>query len=157
MKEFDTVIRKVKNRKATFIVLPFNAGKVYGSRKTNVLISFDGNECQGTCLKIKGSNRFYVAIPANIRQLLTKEAGEIVHVVIKKNEEATDIKIPRELSDILQKDIKVKEYFKSLSAHKQEQLAKYVSSADRAEIKNKRVAKIYLTLSKETESLPMYH
>ena len=111
---------------------PFGWVKVKGS--------IDGYEIKDYRLQptIKGDNRLFLAVKAEIRKAIKKEAGDIVHIILYKDNDP--LEIPEELIICLKDESDVYEKFQQLKESEQRAFVDWIYAAKTSETKVKRIA-----------------
>lgn len=137
-KEFKAQIKKVENKNASYIEIPFDVEKVYGKRRVKVKATFDLIEYRGSIVKM-GMPCFIIGITKEIREKLNKTFGDIITVEIEEDLEDRTIEIPKEFEEELNKNYKAKDFFKSLSFSMKKKYINSINSAKKEETKFKRI------------------
>ena len=112
---------------------PFGWVKVKGS--------IDGYKIKNYRLQptIKGDNRLFLAVKAEIRKAIKKEAGDYVHIILYLDNDP--LKIPEELLLCLQEEQEASRFFNSLSESEQHNYVNWIYSAKTDQTKVNRIAK----------------
>ena len=123
-----TIIPEVLPDKHT----PFGWVKVKGS--------IDGYEIKNYNLQPteKGDNRLFLAVKAEIRKAIKKEAGDYVHVILYRDN--SPLEIPEELIVCLKEEPETYERFLQLKKSEQRAFIDWIYSAKTDETKVKRIA-----------------
>jgi len=110
---------------------PFGWVKVKGS--------IDGFEIKDYRLQptVKGDNRLFLAVKAEIRKVIKKEAGDYVHIILYLDNDA--LEIPEELIVCLKDEPKAYEKFQQLKESEQRAFLNWIYSAKTDETKVKRM------------------
>jgi Uncharacterized protein conserved in bacteria len=111
---------------------PFGWVKVKGS--------IDGYEIKNYNLQPteKGDNRLFLAVKAEIRKAIKKEAGDYVHIILYRDN--APFEIPEELILCLKEEPNAYEKFQQLKASKQRAFVDWIYSAKTDETKVNRIA-----------------
>ncbi|MBQ9253884.1 MAG: DUF1905 domain-containing protein [Bacteroidales bacterium] len=83
--EFDAIIIKNPDMDATYIEFPWNCKEEFGSYRVKVEATFDGETYKGLLCRM-GTENSIIGITKAIRQKISKQAGDRVHVTIRKIE-----------------------------------------------------------------------
>ncbi|MCL2245836.1 MAG: YdeI/OmpD-associated family protein [Lentimicrobiaceae bacterium] len=110
---------------------PFSWVKVKGS--------IDGYEISKYHLMPSGKGSLMLAVKAEIRKKIKKQAGDYVHVVLYPDNEP--LEIPEELLSCLQDDAQAWHSFNSLNEREQHSYVKWIYSAKTEQTKVDRIAK----------------
>ena len=119
---------------------PFGWVKVKGS--------IDGYEIKDYRLQptVHGDNRLFLAVKAEIRKAIKKEAGDYVHIILYRDNDP--LEIPEELIICLKDDSDAYERFQKLKESEQRVFIKWIYSAKTDETKVKRIAETIDKLAK---------
>ena len=110
--------------------------------------SIDGYEIKNYHLlpTVKGDNRLFICVKAEIRKAIKKEAGDYVHIILYPDNDL--LEIPKELLLCLQEDEEALQFFNSLSESEQNNYVKWIYSAKTDQTKVNRIAKTLDRLKK---------
>ena len=98
-----------------FAEFPFESAKEFGTRKAiHVKATFDG-EMYRMSLLPHGNGTHWLNLKKEIRDAIGKTEGDTVHIIIEKDENPPEIKIPSYLEWLLENDPDMMKRFKSLS------------------------------------------
>ncbi|ADL53158.1 YdeI/OmpD-associated family protein [Clostridium cellulovorans] len=151
--EFDAIIKGQELIDGAFIEFPYVVEEEFGTKgRVKVAVTFDGYEYRGSLVKM-GHTCHILGITQKIRKEINKQPGEIVHVVLKKDEEPRVVEVPEDLQEELNKNIEAAEFFKSLSYTNQKKFVSWILSAKKAETRSKRIMDTIFML-KEKEVRP---
>lgn len=117
---------------------PFSWVKVRGS--------IDGFEIKKHHLMPSGKGELILAVKAEIRKKIKKQAGDYVHIILYPDNEP--LEISEELLLCLQDDPEAKKFFDSLNEDEQHNYVKWIYSAKTEQTKVDRIAKALVRLSK---------
>lgn len=81
--EFDAVIKKVPDIDGAYIEIPFDVNETFGKGRVKVNAAFDGVEYEGSLVRM-GTPGHIIGIRKDIRKLINKQPGDIVHVTVKE-------------------------------------------------------------------------
>ena len=84
--KFEAEIKKNPDIDATYIEIPFDVEKEFGSKRVKVVATFDNVKYRGSIGKI-GFPCYIIGITKEIRKQICKEAGDTIKVEIQKDEE----------------------------------------------------------------------
>jgi hypothetical protein len=137
--EFDAVIIKHDSIDATFIEFPFNVEQEFGVKgQVKVKATFDGYEYRGS-LASMAHPCHCLGITQKIRKEINKQAGDMVHVVIIKDDAARVVELTEDFRALLEENHEAKNTFNSLSYINQKKLADWIAAAKKIETRNKRL------------------
>lgn len=83
--EFDAIIKKVPDIDGAYINFPYDVRAEFGKGRVKVKATFDGVEYLGSLVRMKTPNHI-IGLRKDIRKLINKQPGDIVHVVIQERE-----------------------------------------------------------------------
>ena len=120
---------------------PFGFMKVKGS--------IDGYELKNFHLlpSVKGDDRLFLTVKADIRKAIKKEAGDYVHIILYPDNDP--LEVPEELMLCLQEDSEACRFFNSLRESEQQNYVKWIYSAKTDKTKVDRIAKTLDRLAKK--------
>jgi hypothetical protein len=137
--EFDALIKKQDSIDAAFIEFPYNVEEEFGVKgMVKVKATFDGVEYQGSLAKM-GYHCHCLGITKKIRKEINKGAGDIVHVVITKDDTSRVVELPEELRKLLEENEELKSIFSSLSYTNQKEYSEWIKSAKKIETRDRRL------------------
>ncbi len=147
--EFDAVIKKQEDIDGAYIEFPYNVEEEFGVKgQVKVKVTFDGYEYRGSLVKM-GHPSHCVGITKKIRSEINKQPGDIVHIVLIKDESIRTVEIPEELKELLEGNKEALEFFNTLSYSNQKKYTDWITSAKKMETKNKRLNEAIKMLSKK--------
>jgi len=89
---FETVIEKVPDQDAAYVVVPFDIKAIYGKGRLKVHATFDGEPYDGSIVNmgvknVDGSICYIIGIRKDIRAKIGKQAGDCVSVTIEPRQD----------------------------------------------------------------------
>ena len=146
--EFDAVIKKHDSINAAFIEFPYNAEEKFGVKgQIKVKATFDGYKYQGSLAKM-GHHCHCLGITQKIRKEINKEPGDIVHVVITKDNTIRTVELLEDFNELLEENEDAKIFFSSLSYTNQKKYVEWIKSARKIETRDRRIKDSILMLLK---------
>jgi len=88
-----------------------------------------------------GHDCHILGITQEIRSIIRKQPGDIVHVVLKQDDSPRVVEIPEDFSRLLEEYEQAKKFFNSLSYTNKKAYVKWITSAKKEETRNKRLEK----------------
>ena len=143
--KFDAIIQQVENKDATFIEIPFDVEKEFGSKRVKVKAKFDNVDYRGSIVRM-GMPCFMIGLTKEIRKKIGKGIGDTVSVEIEKDEEERIVEIPIEFESMINKNNNAKEFYDSLSYSQKKKYITWITSAKKEETKIKRMNEALLKL-----------
>ncbi len=124
---------------AAFITFPYSVEDLFGTRgQVKVKVTFDGYPYRGI-LSTMGGGAHAILVRKDVRAAIRKKVGDKVAVVVEQDLEERLVDMPKELTDLLNRNKKVLAFFESLSFTNRKEYALWISSAKRAETKTSRL------------------
>jgi hypothetical protein len=139
--EFDAVIQKHPDLDAAFIVFPYDVEQGFGTKgQVKVLATFDGYEYRGSLAKM-GYPVHRLGLTKEVRNAIGKNAGDSVHVTVKKDEAPRIVEIPDDFGNLLNQNPEVEAYFEGLSFTHRKEYVRWIVEAKKQETREKRLQK----------------
>ena len=139
--EFDAMIHKHPDLNAAFIEFPFDVEKEFGTKgQVKVIVTFDGHEYRGSLAKM-GYPVHRLGLTKEVRTAIGKNHGDMVHVILKKDEEPRVVEIPEDFSKRLDQNPDAKAYFEGLSYTHRKEYVRWITEAKKQETREKRLQK----------------
>jgi len=137
--EFDAKIKKQDSIDAAFIEFPYDTEKEFGVKgQVKVWATFDGCEYRGSLANM-GHSCHILGITQKIRAAIGKKPGDIVHVVLKKDDDPRIVELPEDFKRLLKENEQAFSFFNTLSYTNQKEYAEWVTGAKKAETREKRI------------------
>ena len=83
--EFDAVIKKVPDIDGAYIEFPYDVREEFGKGRVKVHAEFDGVPYDGSLVRMKTPGHI-IGVRKDIKELLQKQPGDMVHVKIRERE-----------------------------------------------------------------------
>ena len=136
---FDAEIRAGKGGGA-YVVFPYDAQKEFGTNgKVPVGATIDGVPDKGALFRM-GKPQHMLGVPKAIRVQLGKQVGDVVAVVLWKDEQPREVAVPAELLTRMKK-AGVLAFFESLSLTHRKEYSRWISEAKKDETRTRRLDK----------------
>lgn len=140
--EFDALIIKHPTLNSGYIEFPYDAEKEFGKKgQIKVKVWFDGFLYRGSLVKM-GFPCYWVGVNQEVRKAIAKNPGDVVHVVIEKDDDVRTVEIPDDLKNLLAKHIVANEKFEKFSYSHKKEWVMWLNDAKKSETRNKRLQKI---------------
>lgn len=136
--KFQAVIKQHEGKNASYIEVPLDIEKEFGAKRVKVKALFDNEEYRGSIVKM-GLPCYMIGITKEIRTKLGKTFGDIVEVVIEKDEEDRTIDLPIELKEKLDDNKVAFEFYEGLSYSNKRKYIQWITSAKKEETRIKRI------------------
>lgn len=138
MEQFIAEIKKIEDKDASYIEIPFDVDQVFGGKRVKVKATFDGYEYRGSIVRM-GTPCYILGITKEIRNAIGKTFGDEIIVTVEKDEEERTLEIPAALLEVIQQEEEVKEFWESLSFSMKKKYVTWIMSAKKEETKEKRL------------------
>ncbi|OSB12379.1 YdeI/OmpD-associated family protein [Paraclostridium bifermentans] len=142
---FEAIIKKIPDKDATFIEIPFDVEKEFGARRVKVKAKFDGVDYRGSIVNM-GQDCFIIGITKAIRKEIGKDAGDNVFVEVEKDEEIREVEIPVDFKAELDKSEEALNFYNSLSYSAKKKYYQWITSAKKETTRQKRIIESILKL-----------
>ena len=83
--EFDAEIKKVPDIAGAYVEIPFDVKKEFGKGRVKVHATFDNVAYDGSMVRM-GTPCHIIGLRKDIRAVLGKQQGDMVHVTVKERE-----------------------------------------------------------------------
>ncbi len=143
--KFEATIQNISNKDATYVEIPFDVEKEFGSKRVKVKATFDGINYRGSIVKM-GLPCYIIGITKDIRKQIGKEAGDNVFVEIEKDEDVRIVELPDDLKSAINKNEEAMKFYESLSYSAKRKYVQWITSAKKAETREKRIMEAVLKL-----------
>jgi len=145
MVEFDTIMLQFAEQGEktgwTYVEIPADIAE---QLKPNTRTSFrvrgmlDGVSVSGMALMPMGEGNFIMALKADVRKKLHKNAGAVLHLCIEEDTEYR-VEVPADLQECFDFETEALEFFNSLPKSHREYFIKWINEAKTAETREKRI------------------
>ena len=99
--KFEAIIKKIPDKDATYIEIPFNVEEVFGAKRVKVKAKFDNIGYRGSIVKMGGPCHM-IGITKDIRKKIGKDEGDIIFVEVEKDEEERVVEIPDDFAKAME-------------------------------------------------------
>jgi hypothetical protein len=126
-----------------YINFPFDTGKEFGTRKQiKVKVWFDGHPERKSLLP-KGDGTHWISVAYNIRMALAKTDGDLVSVIIEKDDDPRIVLLPEELEWLLDNEPELKTFFQKQSYYTQKFFCEWIIQVKDPDMQVKRINRIF--------------
>lgn len=136
--KFEAEIKKHEGKDATYIEVPLDVEKEFGSKRVKVKVKFDNVDYRGSIVKM-GLPCYMIGITKEIRNKISKSYGDIISVELQKDDEERIIELPIEFKEKLMENDKAYNFYESLSYSQKRKYFQWITSAKKEETKMKRM------------------
>ena len=143
--KFEGIIKKIPDKDATFVEIPFDVEKEFGAKKVKVKAKFDGVDYRGSIVSM-GQGCYMIGITKAIRNQIGKEAGDNIFVEVEKDEEVREIQLPEDFKNELEKNEEALKFYNTLSYSAKRKYYQWITSAKKEETRQKRINEAVLKL-----------
>lgn len=138
MEKFYAEIKKVEDKDASYIEIPFDVEKVYGAKRVKVNATFDGTTYRGSVVRM-GTPCYIIGVTKDIRKKINKTFGDEVLVTLEKDEEERIVEVPEDFMGEIEKDKSILEYWSSLSFTAKKKYVTFITSAKKEDTRRRRI------------------
>ncbi|GAA0099344.1 hypothetical protein UT300012_00580 [Paraclostridium bifermentans] len=135
---FEAIIKKISDKDATFIEIPFDVEKEFGARRVKVKTKFDGIDYRGSILNM-GQDCFIIGITKAVRKQIGKDVGDTVFIEVEKDEEIREVEIPEDFKSELDKNKEALNFYNSLSYSAKRKYYQWITGAKQETTRQKRI------------------
>ena len=143
--EFKATIKQHENINAAYVEPPFDAHKVFGSKRVKVKATFDGVEYRGSLVNMGGC--YMLGLTQEIRKKIGKGFGDEIWVTVEKDEEERSVEIPEDFAGLMNSNENAAATFQSLPYTAQKEYITWITSAKRQETRADRLQKAVALLA----------
>lgn len=138
MHKFEAIIKKMPDKDATFIEIPFDVEKEFGEKRVKVKVKFDGVEYRGSIVNM-GLECHIIGITKSIRNQIGKCDGDRILVEVEKDVEVREVELPIDFRRELEKNELALKFYNSISYSAKRKYYQWITSAKKEETRNKRI------------------
>ena len=146
-KKFKAIYKKVDDKEAGYIEIPFDVEKEYGAKRVKVKALLDGVEYRGSLVRM-GTTCHILGIPKVTRELIGKTFGQELEVELFKDEQERTVELDETFAAQLAANGAAQQFYNTLSFSNKRRYALWVDGAKRAETKNARITEAVLKLAR---------
>lgn len=136
--KFEAELKKHEGKDATYIEIPLDVEKEFGTKRVKVKAKFDNIEYRGSIVKM-GLPCYMIGITKEIRNKIGKTYGDVISVEIEKDEDERVIELPIEFEEKLKLNENAYKFYESLSYSHKRKYFQWITSAKKEETKIKRI------------------
>jgi hypothetical protein len=146
-KRFRVLLEKDEKSEVTGIIIPFDVLKVFGTRaRVPVRGTINGFPYRSSIFPM-GDGRHYMTVNKNLRAGAKIKGGEIVSVVMGRDDEPRVITPPEDFARALRASKEARTAWEKLSYTHQKEYAKAIEEARRPETRARRIEKAIARLA----------
>jgi hypothetical protein len=150
--EFDAPVLKHEGIDAAYIEFPYDVQKEFGVKgQVKVKAWFDGIPYRGSLAKM-GHWCHLLGITREIRQMIGKNPGDVVHVILEQDLDERIVTPPEDFAQLLRQNTDASAFFEKLSYTHKKEYVEWIESAKKAETRQSRLIKAIEMLKKGTRS-----
>jgi hypothetical protein len=125
----------------TILPIPFNVAEVFGTKaRVPVAGTMNGFAFRNSLMP-EGNGTHRMMVGKELQTGAKAQAGDVVSVILKRDDEERSVDLPAELTAALKKNKLAATFFVSLSPSCKAEYASWISSAKQAETRASRAAK----------------
>jgi hypothetical protein len=146
-KRFRVLLEKDENSEATGICVPFDVPKVFGTRaRVPVRGTINGFPYRSSIFPM-GEGRHYMVVNKNVRAGAKAKGGEIVSIVMERDDEPRIITPPEDFARALKSNKEARATWEKLSYTHQKEHALAIEEAKKPETRVRRIEKAIAQLA----------
>jgi hypothetical protein len=136
---FRVLLETAEGSAATGIRLPFDAQKVFGTRaRVPVRGTINGHPFRGSIFP-DGDGTHYMVVRKQLREAAGVRGGEIISIVMERDDEPRTVTPPPQLARALKADKRAQAAWDKLSYTRQREYAESIEAAKRPETRLRRI------------------
>lgn len=143
--QFEAIIKRVEDKDATYIEIPFDIEKEFGVKRVKVKAKFDGYDYRGSIVNM-GLGCYIIGITKAIRKEIGKDVDDSILVEIEKDEEVREVELPIDFKSELEKNEEALKFYNSLSYSVKRKYCLWITDAKREETRQKRIIEAIVKL-----------
>lgn len=148
--EFEAIIKKVPDKDAAFIEIPFDVEKELGAKRVKVKVKFDNIDYRGSIVRM-GQECYMIGITKDIRNQMGKGPGDKIFVQVEKDEDVRAVELPQDVKKELNQNEKALKFYNSLSYSAKRKYFQWITSCKKEETRRKRISDAILKLESNTK------
>jgi Domain of unknown function (DUF1905)/Bacteriocin-protection, YdeI or OmpD-Associated len=149
---FYAEIKKQPSLNAAFVEFPYSVEQEFGTKgQVKVQVQFDGIRYRGSLAKM-GHHCHFVGITQEIRKAIGKGPGDLVQVVLQKDDAPRVVQLPDDLTALLNKNPQADHFFRKLSYTHKKEYVEWINSAKKQETRQKRLEKTIAMLGSDNRN-----
>ena len=148
--KFEAVIKKVPDKDAAFIEIPFDVEKELGAKRVKVKVKFDNIDYRGSIVRM-GKECYMIGITKDIRNQMGKGTCDKIFVQVEKDEDVREVELPQDIKNELDRNEKALKFYNSLSYSAKRKYFQWITSAKKEETRRKRISDAILKLESNTK------
>ena len=146
--KFEGILRKIPDKDATFVEIPFDVEQEFGAKRVKVKAKFDGVDYRGSIVSM-GQGCYMIGVTKAIRNQLGKDYGDSIFVELDKDEEVREIELPTDFKDELEQNEQALKFYNNLSYSAKRKYYQWITSAKKEETRKNRIKESILKLESE--------
>ena len=146
--KFEGILRKIPDKDATFVEIPFDVEQEFGAKRVKIKAKFDGVDYRGSIVSM-GQGCYMIGVTKAIRNQLGKDYGDSIFVELDKDEEVREIELPTDFKDELEQNEQALKFYNNLSYSAKRKYYQWITSAKKEETRKNRIKKSILKLESE--------
>jgi hypothetical protein len=140
--KFSATIEQHNGMAAGFIKYPFDAEQQFGTRgQVKVKVLFENTVLYRGSLAKMGYDCHILGITKEIRKKLNKNFGDTLLIELEKDDDIRQVTVPVNISVLLNKNPKVKAFYKKLSYTDKKEQIRWIESAKKEATRLARIEK----------------
>jgi bifunctional DNA-binding transcriptional regulator/antitoxin component of YhaV-PrlF toxin-antitoxin module len=128
------------DRGGAYVLFPYDVEEEFGTKgRVPVTATINGESYTGSLMKY-GLPQHFLGVEKAIREKIGKQPGDVVEVVLWKDEEERTIEVPPDLQRMMKKE-GLLSFFEKLSYTHRKEYCRWISEAKKEETRLRRIEK----------------
>jgi hypothetical protein len=115
-------------------------GQLGGGKRPAVTASFNGIQFRTTIAVYGGLS--YLGVRRELRDAAQLEPGDVVEITLERDDQPRTVEVPDDLAQALARDPEASQVFESLSFTNRKEYVSWITSARRAETRQRRLVEV---------------
>ena|SRR5579871_3193598 len=154
LQEFDaTLTAKGPGGAWTFLPIPFDVQAVFGSKARVAVAGTINGFAFRNSLQPEGDGTHSMMVGKELQLGAGAKAGDLVHVVMRRDDEERPVEVPEDFAAALEGDAKAGPFFAGLTASQKKEYVDWIVSAKQAATRAGRIEKALVFLGEGKKRL----
>lgn len=127
------------DRRGAWVNVPFDVEAAFGAKRVPVNATIDGIPYRGSLVRM-GGDCHMLGILREIRQTLGKGAGDLVEIVLERDDAPREVVVPEDLAAALASTPNARRTFDALAYSHKREYVRSIEEAKRPETRERRIA-----------------
>lgn len=128
-----------------YVEIPFDVEAAFGKKRVKICAEIEGQPYRGSIQRM-GGERHILIIVKEIREKISKQIGDSVHITIWEDDQPRVVELPPELEDLFTAEPAVKTAFRAMAYSHQREYVLHINEAKQAETRKRRALKAVMQI-----------